>query len=172
MKVSGDKAELSRLVLEHMADGLRFATRLCGDPHQAEDVLQEALYRAARGWKSFRGESHFRTWLFRIVINVHRGWQRGHRDLTPLPANLPQPHCDHVAQATANELEGFVANCIARLPPRQKEVVLLRIVEELPVAEVARVLEINEANVHATLHAARKRLKQLLAPYLDQVHGE
>lgn len=172
MTRSGDKAELSRLVAEHMEDALRLATRLCGDPHEAEDVLQEALYRAARGWKSFRRESRFRTWLYRIVVNAFRDWRRVQRPAAALPADLPEHRGDHVAAMSAKELEGVVARCIARLPPRQKEVVTLRIVEELPTGEVARILETNEANVHATLYAARTRLKQQLAPYLDHAHRE
>jgi RNA polymerase sigma-70 factor (ECF subfamily) len=169
MTRSGDKAELSRLVLEHMEDALRLATRLCGDPHDAEDVVQEALYRAARGWKSFRRESRFRTWLFRIVVNAFRDSCRGRRVADVLPADLADRRDDLAAATQAKELEARVAACVERLPPRQREVVVLRIVEELPVAEVARILKTNEANVYATLHAARKRLKEMLAPYLDEV---
>jgi RNA polymerase sigma-70 factor (ECF subfamily) len=172
MNRSGDQAELSRLVLEHMEEALRLATRLCGDPHDAEDVVQEALYRAARGWKSFRRESKFRTWLFRIVVNAFRDERRGRKESGVLPADLPDPRYDQSAATAAGELEAHVAACVDRLPPRQREVVVLRIAEELPVAEVARILKTNESNVHATLYAARQRLKQLLAPYLDHVHRE
>jgi RNA polymerase sigma-70 factor (ECF subfamily) len=172
MRESGQKAELERLVLEHMEDALRLATRLCGDPHQAEDLVQEALYRAARGWKSFRGESQFRTWLFRIVINAFRDSLRSLHAHVALPEDLPDRMGNQATISEARELEGRVADSIAALPPRQKEVVILRIVEELPGAEVARILNTNEANVHATLFAARRSLKQQLAPYLDQVHRE
>jgi RNA polymerase sigma-70 factor (ECF subfamily) len=172
MNRSGDQAELSRLVLEHMEDALRLATRLCGDRHDAEDVVQEALYRAARGWKSFRRESKFRTWLFRIVVNVFRDRRRTARPYAQLPVDVPEHRCDHVAALSAKELECLVADCIARLPPRQKEVLVLRIIEEVPPGEAARILDTNEANIHATLHAARSRLKQLLAPYLDLAHRE
>jgi RNA polymerase sigma-70 factor (ECF subfamily) len=172
MARSGNMAELSRLVLEHMEDALRLATRLCGDPHEAEDVVQEALYRAARGWKSFRGESQFRTWLFRIVVNAFRDGRRRKRPTSPLPPDVVERRCDLETALSAKELEDVVTHSISRLPPRQKEVVILRIVEELPAGEVARILDTNEANVHATLHAARQRLKQLLAPYLDHAHRE
>jgi RNA polymerase sigma-70 factor (ECF subfamily) len=168
----GDKAELTRLVLEHMEDALRLATRLCGSAERAEDIAQEALYRAARGWQAFRRESHFRTWLFRIVVNAFRDSLRGTRAWVPLPVEMPGRGGDLVAAAEAKELEEIVGECIAALPPRQKEVVILRIVEELPASEVARILDVSEPNVHATLYAARQRLKQLLAPYLDEVSRE
>ena len=168
----GDKAELTRLVLDHMEDALRLATRLCGDVHRGEDVMQEALYRAARGWKSFRGDSCFRTWLFRIVVNAFRDSLRSRQDYAELPAEIPDCGTDHVAEAEVREVEAIVADSISALPPRQKEVVILRIVEELPASEVARILEMTEANVHATVYAARQRLKRKLAPYLDQVPRE
>ncbi len=168
----GDKAELTRLVLEHMEDALRLATRLCGDAHRGEDVMQEALYRAARGWKSFRGESRFRTWLFRIVVNAFRDSLRRQEVHATLPADVVDGGSDHVAAAEIREVEAIVAESIAALPPRQREVVVLRIVEELPACEVARILDMTEANVHATVYAARKQLKRKLAPYLDEVTRE
>src|SRR5688572_19470892 len=147
MTCSGDQAELSRLVLEHMEDALRLATRLCGDPHEAEDVVQDALCRVVRGWKSFRTESQFRTWLFRIVVNAFRDRRRGERPCAALPPDVPERRCDHVTALSAAELEDEVARCIASLPSRQKEVVVLRIIEELPAIEVARILDTNEANI-------------------------
>lgn len=172
MSSSGDRAELTRLVLEHMEDALRLATRLCGDVHQAEDVVQEALYRAARGWKTFRRESKFRTWLFRIVVNCFRDGLRSRHDWGALPLDVPDRSSDQTAVFAAQELECRVRECIAALPPRQREVVVLRIVEELPASEAARIMETTEANIHATLHAARKRLKRDLMPYFDEVPRE
>ena len=72
MARSSESNELDRLVTQNLSAALRFATRLTGTLDAAEDVLQEALVRVARSWKSFRKEAEFRTWLFRIVINVFR----------------------------------------------------------------------------------------------------
>ena len=63
---------LDRLVEAHLPTTMRFAIRLTGNRHEAEDVVAEALLRVARSWDEFRGEASFRTWLFRIVINVFR----------------------------------------------------------------------------------------------------
>src|SRR5579862_3665171 len=72
MPRSSNQTDLDRLVTEHLGSALRFATRLTGRVDAAEDIVQEALLRVARSWKSFRGQAEFRTWLFRIVINVFR----------------------------------------------------------------------------------------------------
>ncbi|HEV8003265.1 MAG TPA: sigma factor, partial [Planctomycetaceae bacterium] len=61
MARSSDQLELDRLVSEHLSAALRFATRLTGDVDAAEDVLQEALVRVARSWKTFRREAQFQT---------------------------------------------------------------------------------------------------------------
>jgi RNA polymerase sigma-70 factor, ECF subfamily len=74
MARSSAPPELDRLVTQHLPWALGFATRLTGTPDAAEEVLQEALVRVARSWKSFRKEAEFRTWLFRIVINAFRDW--------------------------------------------------------------------------------------------------
>lgn len=165
---------LDRLVLDHLPAALRFATRLTGDPERAEELVQEALLRVVRSWATFRGEAAFRTWFFRIVINVFRDrlralstdeiqFDENQTDLIDLTdAGPPQA-------AMAEELGRLVAKEVSRLPPRQREVLVLIVFEGLSVREVAEVIHISEANVHSTLSAARTRLKTRLAPYLGSV---
>ena len=70
MTKAGNKALVERLVEEDLPRTLRFALRLTGCHDEAEEVVQEALCRAARAVDSFRGESQFRTWFYRIVISA------------------------------------------------------------------------------------------------------
>ena len=170
-----DAASLERLVSEHLPIALRFATRLAGDPHQAEELVQEALLRVVRSWESFRGEADFRTWLFRIIINVFRDGRRGTAEGSVSLAEYvnelaevaePEP----AAAAMAGELEERIALEVSRLPPRQREVLVLMTFEQMTVAEVASVVGISSANVYSTLSAARAQLRTRLAPYLDSSH--
>jgi RNA polymerase sigma-70 factor (ECF subfamily) len=164
---SADKASLDRLVSAHLSATLRFAVRLTGDLDSAEDLTQEALLRAARNWRSFRGEADFRTWLFRIVINAFRDRLPACPAAEILDENLPDPGAtDPASQALANELGGLIAARVSALPPRQREVTILVTYEGFSPQKVARLLGISEANVHATLHVARRRLRRELAPYL------
>lgn len=162
------RPSLDELVHAHLSRTLRFAIRLTGDRETAEEIVQESLLRAARGWKSFRGESEFRTWLFRIVINVFRDRQRArHARPCSLPAHLQNPGQLSPPDVAINrELGRLVASRISALPPRQREVLVLTAFEGLTLREVAATLAISEANVHSTLHVARQRLKRELAPYL------
>lgn len=166
---SADEAGLDGLVCRHLSETLRFATRLTGDPDAAEDVVQEALVRVARNWESFRGEAQFRTWLFRIVINVFRDQVAGRTRIGRLEDDVPDDRAgDPASMAMADELGRLIAARVSALPPRQREVLVLIAYEGLTPRQVAGVLEITEANVYATLHVARGRLRKELAPHLAE----
>jgi RNA polymerase sigma-70 factor (ECF subfamily) len=155
------RSAVDRLVVEHLPAALRFALRLTGDADVAEDVVQEALCLVLRRWRSYRGEASFGTWLLKIVVNVDRDRRRRQRDELPMPAAEVASHAAPPAeQAAADELHARVRAAIARLPQRQREVALLSLGEGLPARDVARVLDITEANVHTCLHLARKRIAQ------------
>lgn len=164
---------LDRLVREHIPAVLRFATRLTGDLDSAEDIVQEALLRAARSWKSFRGEAQFKTWLFRIVINVFRD-QRGRRVAESIGNREIRDYrpVDPVEHAVANELRERIAQAVSRLPGRQREVLVLITYERFTVDDVAAALGISTSNVRANLFAARERLRQLLSPFLAERQNE
>ena len=169
MGLAENRSILDRLVREQLPAALRFAVRLTGNLDVAEDVLQEALLRVARSWSTFRGESQFRTWLFRIVINVVRDRAHTRDQLTELPDNLRDDRTpDPVDAVEVGELGELVATLIARLPPRQREVLVLMTYEGLGVREAAEVLGVSSGNVRTNLHLARERLRKQLAPYLAE----
>lgn len=173
MGSAGDEPTLDRLVERHLDETLRFAIRLTGDPHAAEEVVQDAMLRVARSWKTFRGEAQFRTWLFRIVINVFRDRLSRRTSENEIPADVPDLRiADPAAEALLNELNRLVAAKVSALPPRQREVLVLITYEGLTPGEVAELLGISEANVYSTLHAARQRLRKELAGYLVENSNE
>jgi RNA polymerase sigma-70 factor (ECF subfamily) len=168
MARSSDQQELDRLVNEHLSSALRFATRLTGDVDAAEEVVQEALVRVARSWKTFRHEARFQTWLFRIVINVFRSRSPTAIDrVVPLSGEVADgPFVDPAIGAQERELAEIIAARVSALPARQREVMVLISFEGQSVKGTASLLDITEANVHATLAVARARLTKELAPYL------
>lgn len=163
---SADRASLDRLVSAHLSEALRLAIRLTGDPHDAEEVVEEALVRVAGSWESFRGEARFRTWLFRIVINAFRDWLAARPPTEHLAEEVPDRRAgDPAAEAAASELGRLIAARVSALPPRQREVLIL-CYEGLSTGQIAEVLGISQANVYATLSVARKRLRRELAPHV------
>jgi RNA polymerase sigma-70 factor, ECF subfamily len=172
MTVGGNQALLDRLVTEHLPEALRFALRLAGSPETAEEVVQEALYRAARAIGSFRGQSQFQTWFYRIVISAfhdHLAASARHDCPGELSDDINDPRSESpVTTAMANELRDMIAGRVSALPLRQREVLVLTVYEQMRPSEVADVLGISESNVHANLHYARKRLREELTPYLSE----
>jgi RNA polymerase sigma-70 factor, ECF subfamily len=172
MTAAGNQGQLDRLVAGHLPDALRFALRLTACQATAEEIVQEALFRAARAIASFRGESQFRTWFYRIVLSAfHDHLAAAARQRCPgqLTEDLEDRRNENPATAAmTNELRDLVAQRISALPLRQREVLLLTAYEQLRPAEVADVLGISESNVYANLHYARARLREELIPYLTE----
>jgi RNA polymerase sigma-70 factor (ECF subfamily) len=178
-----DAARFDELVREHLPLVHRLAVRLCGSAGPAEDVAQDALLRAARGWRTFRGGSSFRTWMYRLTVNA---WHDHHRRQHPPPPSGPwgddadaddpvDPRGGGAddgaggppAAAAGRELAELVAARVSALPPRQRAVLVLIAYEQYSTAEAAAVLDTTEQNVRTTLHLARAKLREQLAPYLD-----
>jgi RNA polymerase sigma-70 factor (ECF subfamily) len=162
-----DSDRFDHLVRAHLPEVHRLAIRLCGNAHRAEDVVQNAMLRAAKSWKGFRGESSFSTWLFRLTVNAWRDEVRRR----PMPESLENEPVDAMgidpaADAAADELATLVAARVSTLPPRQREVLVLIAYHAHSIAQAARVLQISESSVRTNLHLARQRLKRDLAEYL------
>jgi RNA polymerase sigma-70 factor, ECF subfamily len=170
-----DRHTFDRLVREHLSAAHRFAIRLTGDADVAEELVQEALGRAAGAWRSFAGRSSFRTWLLQIVVNAFRDHLR--RRGVDASAELPdgQGHDvadrrapDPLAEASAGELGRIIAGMVSSLPPRQREVLVLVAYEHLSPTEAAAVMGVTEQNARTNLHFARERLRRQLEPYLGE----
>ena len=163
------RAELDALVRANLAELLRLAVRLTGDPDRAEDLTQEALVRVSKGFRSFRGEASFRTWSHRILVNVWRdGLGRGCE-----PASLPESVVDRSApdpaqHAMTEEFHRYVAQCISRLPPRQRECHVLCVHEGYSPSEAARVLDASAGSVRVNLSLAKKTMRRMLEGYLTE----
>ncbi len=160
-----DRRDVDRLVVEHLPAALRLATRLAGNPDAAEEVVQEALCRVLRQWRTFRGESSFKTWMLQIVVNAEHDRRRrpsvvrqGDEDPEEPVAATPAPS----ETAAASELHAELRAAVDRLPPRQREVALLAWGEGLAAPEVARILNTTEANVYTNLHLARKQIARAI----------
>jgi RNA polymerase sigma-70 factor (ECF subfamily) len=168
-----DRDTFDRLMLQHLQAAQRFAVRLTGgDAREAEDVVQDALVRAARAWRTFRGDARFATWLLRIVVNAAHDRRAAKRPAAPLEHDPPGREVDDPATiASAADLGAHVAALVSALPPRQRECLVLTAYEHLSTTEAASVLETSEQNVRVNLHLARQKLKAQLANVLDPNRG-
>ena len=161
-----DRYELDAFLSEHLPSLRRLAIRLTGRLESSEEIMQEGLLRMVRSWDGFRGQSSAKTWAIRILLNVFRNWVANQRDLAPLVDIPDVRQADPSSYAMASELRRFIAQRVSALPPRQREVLILLVYEELSPEEVSQLLDMQLANVYATLYQARQQFATELAPFL------
>ena len=167
------------LVTQYGERAYRLAVRITGNGQDAEEVVQDAFWSVARKIDTFRGESAFGSWLYRIVSNAAyqklRGRQSRRHDIS-LEEALPLfdesgRHITPVADwsacvddpATQVELRTALSAAIAELPAPFRIVLVLRDVEGRSNGEIADVLGLNVAIVKTRVHRARLFLRKRLA---------
>ena len=147
------------------------ALRSCGSPEDAADITQEAFLRAWRAMDSFRGDSGFSTWLFRITMNLCVDFAR-RKNAAPqtqplagedesereIPDSAPTPE----QRLENSELGRELAAALAEVSEDHRRIVLLRDVSGLSYTEIAEVLEISEGTVKSRLSRARLALRGVL----------
>lgn len=143
--------------------------KMCRDPEDAKDVLQDTLLALARGVRDFRGASSLSTWLFTVARSFCIKKRRKRA-----PAVDAISAADHVADAAphadealaSRQVEEAIERAIAALEPMYREVLLLRDVEGLSAKEVAEVLGIGVPAVKSRLHRARIAVRNSVAPLI------
>jgi RNA polymerase sigma-70 factor (ECF subfamily) len=154
------------------------AVSVLRDSTEAEDAAQEAMIKAYRGLRSFRGDAKFSTWLTTITLNEARSRLRKtarvrveslddreqEEDYTPfLVADWREIPSETLER---EELAGQIQSAIEGLPPSYREVFLLRDKEEMSIEEIAQALGVTANLVKVRLFRARMMLQKQLAPYL------
>jgi RNA polymerase sigma-70 factor (ECF subfamily) len=161
------RARFDAQVLPHLDAAYRFARWLARSPADADDVLQEAMLRAFRGFDGLRG-GDVKAWLFTIVRNCHLtgAAQRDRRGFVPLPDEGDPQHAALVSSAPGPESasmrrdeERSLARLLEHLPPEHREVLILREIEELDYREIAAVTQVPIGTVMSRLARARAALK-------------
>ncbi len=162
---SGDPRAFDEIVGRHRMAVYRMARRLLGTHEDADEAAQQTLVRAWRAREQFRGDAALKTWLLRITINVARSMRAGGRRMESLD-DLLEPVADAPGAEQVIGLEQArrkVREAVLRLPPRQREVVQLKVLSERTHREVAEIMELSEGAVKAHLHQAVSNLRKLMS---------
>jgi RNA polymerase sigma-70 factor, ECF subfamily len=160
---SGQLAAFEELYRLHGPRMKSIAMNMLGNISDAEDVVQEVFLKVYRGIRSFRGQSAFSTWVYRILMNACRDSQRrgfrrhetSEEELAPESREAPAPSPDHALRMTLEKH-------MARMPDKQREVFVLFDVEGFRHSEIAEMLSITEASSKNILFEARQSLRRLL----------
>jgi RNA polymerase sigma-70 factor (ECF subfamily) len=173
----GDHEAYRVLVERYQGRAYRLALRVLGDPDWARDAVQEGFLKAYGSLDRFEGRSGFYTWLYRLVFNLCIDMKRRDRsgrhvewdDATATDVEgAGAPSKPHGMDEPARELERAelrvaLGRAIAALPEDARRTLLLREVDGLSYAEIARSLGIPKGTVMSRLHHARRKVRDLLA---------
>jgi RNA polymerase sigma-70 factor (ECF subfamily) len=161
----GDEAAFRRLSRRHLPRALGLARRITGNAADAEDVAQDALLRVWTTAPRWRPTAAFRTWLYRVVVNLCLDRKRRPAFAALEDAGDPvDPAPDAAATLGRDETSRAVAEALASLPERQRVALALTYYEGLGNAETAAVLETSVSAVESLLIRAKRTLREQLAP--------
>ncbi|MBI4565205.1 MAG: sigma-70 family RNA polymerase sigma factor [Planctomycetes bacterium] len=171
----GEQGAFEDLVRLHMKEAFAFCFRLTGGrADEAEELSQDGFVAAYRNLAAFRGECAFRSWLFRILINLHRDrlrarsrWDKVLGAFRRDVESRREPVADDGGGALrARELADVVREKVRALPDRQREVLTLHVYQGLSYHDIGLVLSCSYDDVKMNLSLARKRLREALKEYV------
>lgn len=161
--LSGDDDSFTLLARRHEDKIFSLAWRMTGDRSDALDATQDALLTVYRKAGSWRGESAFSTWLYRIAVNATRDIMRK-RKRAPVPEEdiaVPPSEADVGAQVTARI---DVAAALASLAPEYREAVVMHDMGGMPYEEIAEATGVALGTVKSRISRGRRKLAEALEP--------
>lgn len=176
----GDKRAFELLVEKYQRKLARLVSRLVRDPGEIEDVTQEAFIKAYRALPSFRGDSAFYTWLYRIGINTAKNYlvAMGRRAPTSTEVEAEeaegQPDAELLRDINTpesllltKEIGNTVNAAIDALPEELRSAIQLRELEGMSYEEIAKLMDCPIGTVRSRIFRAREAIAERLKPLLD-----
>jgi RNA polymerase sigma-70 factor (ECF subfamily) len=175
----GDKTAFDLLVLKYQHRVLKLVSRFVNDAAEAQDVAQDAFLKAYRALPSFRGDSAFYTWLYRIAINTAKNALVSNRR-RPIDFDLdlqdPDQYDRHAKLKDVDTPEGVllteeiravVERAMEQLPEDLRTAIVLREIEGLSYEEIAEAMDCPVGTVRSRIFRAREAIDKRLQPLLD-----
>lgn len=177
---SGDKQAYGLLVSKYQRKLLRLVSRLVRDPAETEDVAQEAFIKAYRALPSFRGESAFYTWLYRIGVNTAKNWLVANGRRAPTSTELNNEDAENFGESEllqdvetperllmTKQIGDTVNSAMAALPDELRTAITLREIDGLSYEDIAQVMDCPIGTVRSRIFRARESIAVKLRPLLD-----
>lgn len=180
INASDRTAAFESLVKSYEKPLYQFAYRLCGNHHEAQDLLQESFYRAYKSFAKFESGTAFDRWLYQIIHNLYIDHYRKKKN-RPMVSSIdePAPYMDNdksmdIPDWTANpedeamrsELGAKIQAGLSQLPTEYRSAVILCDIQGLSYEEIAQILHCSIGTVRSRIHRGRKLLRNILLPYI------
>jgi RNA polymerase sigma-70 factor (ECF subfamily) len=179
----GDEAAFEILYRRYEKPIHSFVYRIVVSAADAEDLCQETFFKVVRAKKTYQVSGQFKTWLFRIALNlcrdrIRRMKFRSHeslddpvifqdgQDIQP-PKGICDPSSDPTKRAEAEEMKALVRKAFATLPENQRTVIILRQYHALTFLEIAEIMECPIGTAKSLNYRGHQRLLKILSGYID-----
>ncbi len=176
----GDKQAFGLLVSKYQRKLSRLLSRLIRDPAEVEDVTQEAFIKAYRALPTFRGESAFYTWLYRIGVNTAKNYlvSRGRRAPTTTEfdaeeaesfedGDLLRDNATPERLLQTRQIGETVNSAMEKLPEELRTAITLREIDGLSYEEIASIMDCPIGTVRSRIFRAREAIAEKLRPLID-----
>ena len=176
----GDTAAFDMLFTRYQKRTYRLVQRFVSNPDDASDLTQDAFIRAYQGLGDFKSQCQFYSWLYRITVNLCIDFLRkkarsevllydsDESDDLPM-ANIPDPRSESPAKAVENkELRAHIRKAVRRLPPKQRQIFILRHWDGLSLKDIAAAVGRSDGTVKAHLLHAHRNLRRHLRSYVRE----
>ena len=178
--LGGRRESFGELVSRYQARLYNAAIRLADTPEDAADVVQDAFLNAFQSLRSFKGDSEFFTWIYRIAFNASISLKRKKKPTVSLDASRngeygreplePADASEYVKPGAAlerTEEEQLLHAALARLSSEHRDVLVMKDIDGLKYEEIADVMKVPIGTIRSRLHRARLELRELLEPLED-----
>ena len=170
----GDQNAFGEIVELYKDKVFQLCFRMLGNSHEAEDISQEAFIRAYINIERYNIDRKFSTWLYRIATNLCIDRIRkkkpdyyldaevaGTEGLT-LYSQIPASQLAPDEEVSKIELQEIIQNEILKLPEKYRAVIVLKYIEELPLLEISKILDLPIGTVKTRIHRGREALRKQL----------
>ena len=179
----GDMKAMTRLIVKYQDRVYNTIFKICQNRDDAAELTQDTFVKVLEKIDTFRGQSGFYTWLFRVAVNLTLNHCKRRFKLSPVSLDAEHDHyekekerlvallanpdgTDPAAIAQQNELKQIIVKLIGQLSSQFRVVLVLRDIEQMSYAEIAEVLRIETGTVKSRLNRARTMLRELLETVL------
>jgi RNA polymerase sigma-70 factor, ECF subfamily len=174
---AGNMDSVERLILKHQQRVYNAILKLCGNSDDAAELTQDTFVRVIQNIKTFKGQSSFYTWLFRIAVNLTLNFCKKNSRVSFQPMNseldeeLKHQLKDYLIDKTspqppqiaaAKEMHSLLLKALEKLDADQRAVIVLRDIEQMNYTQIAETLDIEIGTVKSRIARGRKNLREIL----------